>query len=98
MAGDRQHVCGNPDCQRERHRLNCAKWRKDSQNRDYDRETRLETHLVQVETGTGTVASVDPLEAIDWSYARKVVGLEVTVLVQEVAKVVLRKARDSVPR
>ncbi len=38
----------------------------------------------------------DPLRAIDWDKAKAVVGLEVAVLIEETAKVVVQGARDSV--
>ena len=42
-AGDRQHTCSRPDCQRERHRRACAAWRL--RHPDYDREDRLRRRL-----------------------------------------------------
>ncbi|WP_243346735.1 hypothetical protein [Mesoterricola sediminis] len=91
MVGERQRVCGAPSCQKERHRRACARFH--DRDPDYDRHTRFTAKLVQVGAGgKGTV----PAEAIDWRYARKVVGLEISALVEESGKVLLRQARDAV--
>ena len=89
MVGERQHVCGNPACQKERHRRACSRFHE--RDPDYDVQTRFTARLVKVEGGR-----VVPLEAIDWGYARKVVGLKVVTLVQETGKVLLRQPRDAV--
>jgi len=91
MIGERQHVCGNPLCQKERHRRACAQFHE--RDPDYDLHTRFTAKLVKVDPG-GKGRAV-PLEAIDWQYARKVVGLKITSLVEESGKVLLRQARDA---
>ena len=92
MTGERQHVCGNPACQKERHRRACARFHE--RDPDYDLQTRFTARLVKANpSGRGRVI---PLEAIDWGYARKVVGLKVVTLVQETGKVLLRQPRDAV--
>jgi len=42
-AGNRQHVCSEPECQRERHRRSCARWR--SAEGDAEREHALMQRL-----------------------------------------------------
>jgi hypothetical protein len=37
---------------------------------------------------------VDPLEAINWPYAKAVIDLRIVALVRETGKVILRRARD----
>ena len=91
MVGERQHVCGNPACQKERHRRACARFHE--RDPDYDPQTRFTARLVKVEPGGK--GRVVPLEVIDWGYARKVVGLKITTLVEETGKVLLRHARDA---
>jgi hypothetical protein len=91
MVGERQHVCGNPACQKERHRRACAQFH--TQDPDYDPHTRFTARLVKVEPGGK--GRIIPLETIDWQYARKVVGLKITTLVEETGKVLLRQARDA---
>jgi hypothetical protein len=91
MVGERQHVCGNPACQKERHRRACARFHE--RDPDYDPHTRFTAKLVKVEVGGK--GRIVPLETIDWQYARKAVGLKITTLVEETGKVLLRQARDA---
>ena len=91
-AGDRQHVCGKPECQQEWHRRNCALWHE--RHPGYDRDTRLRKRLAKDTSAEERKA--DPLRAIDWDKAKAVVGLVVAVLVEETAKVVVQGARDPV--
>ena len=91
-AGDRQHVCGKPECQQEWHRRNCARWHESHPG--YDQDTRLRKRLSKDTSAEERTA--DPLRAIDWDKAKAVVGLEMAVLVEETAKVVVLGARDPV--
>ena len=94
-AGGRQRVCSDPACQRERHRRNCADWR--SRNPDYDREGRLKRKLVsEAVSDADQVEACAPLGRIDWQAARDLVGLEVSVLIEETGQAILECARDSV--
>ncbi len=89
-AGDRQRTCSSAECQRERHRQACARWRW--RHPDYDREDRLRRRLQVPERATAGA----PLRGIDWSAARDAVGLEVAVVIEEVGEVLQRGARDAV--
>lgn len=91
-VGDRQHVCGKPECQKEGHKQACRLWRM--KNRHYDRQDRLVVRLVRDEPAGAF--SADPLRAIDWNVARDEIGLEVAVLVEESGKVFCRWARDEI--
>jgi len=96
-AGRRQRVCSDPECQQERHRLDCARWHR--QNPGYDRERRLRQKLQAAEPpfqGPAGVMGVDPLRQLDWSAAREAVGLDAAVVVEEASQVVVQWARDSV--
>lgn len=90
-VGNRQHVCGDPACQKEWHRRSCAKGRK--LRRDDTRATKV-ARLVVKQPVAGQ-AAIDPLAAIDWKGVRKVVGLEVMVTVREILKVLRRGARET---
>jgi len=93
-AGDRQHACSDPCCQRERHRRACASWRRC--HPDYDREDRLRRRLLkEVESPPGPLTA-DPLRRIDWKAARDAVGLQVAVTIEETSKVLHFWARDAV--
>jgi hypothetical protein len=90
-VGNRQHVCGDPACQKEWHRRACAKGRK--LRRDATRAAKV-ARLV-VKQPVAEQAAIDPLTAIDWKGVRKVVGLEVMVTVREILKVLRRGARET---
>lgn len=95
-AGDRQRVCGDRGCQRERNRRSCASWRR--RHPDYDREDRLRRRLRREEgppEGVGACRG-DPLRRIDWSAARNAVGLQVAVTIEETGKVLEQWARNAV--
>ncbi len=62
-VGVRQKVCSSPECQRERHRRNCASWR--SRNPDYDRETRLRARVRPDAKAPSVRPAVDPVAEID---------------------------------
>jgi len=88
-------VCERDECQRERHRRACARWR--ARNADYDREERLRQKLQRGDDGHRGTLVADPLPVrIDLSAARDAVGLEVFVFVEETAKVLTDWARDAV--
>jgi hypothetical protein len=94
-AGDRQHVCGESSCQRERHRRACAGWRR--REPDYDREDRLRRRLVRApEPGDAGGLLADPLCRVDWLAARDAVGLQVAVTIEESVRVLHQWARDAV--
>jgi hypothetical protein len=91
-AGDRQHVCSAPSCQRERNRRACAAWR--GRHPDYDREDRLRRRLVRDGEPVGVQA--DPLRRLDWQAARHAVGLQVAVTIEETGKVLHLWTRNAV--
>lgn len=94
-VGERQRVCSDPACQKERHRRNCAGWRRS--NPDYDREDRLKRKLHKQTLGEAEApAQCTPMGRIDWQAARDLVGLEVAVLIEETSQVLLESARDLV--
>lgn len=94
-VGDRQRVCGDEECQRERHRRACEQWR--ARNPDYDREDRLRRRL-RVEAGPEDARAGDALAKVDLEAARDVVELEVFVFVEETARVLADWTRDAVRR
>ena len=93
-VGDRQKVCSNKSCQRERHKKACKAFRK--RNSDYDKANRLRTKLTQEVASEQVSTTNDPLRQIAWDAARDVVGLEVTVLTEEIAKNLVQYTRDVV--
>lgn len=88
-AGERQHVCGSPECQRERHRRNCQAWyRREAES---VRRHRLEQRLRSVEGESW------PFPGEQWqAVVRDSVGLEVAVIVAELHRLLEIALRDSV--
>ena len=90
-VGRRQRTCSRPECQRERHRRNCEDWHR--RNPKYDREGRLRGRLIR---GGQEGARGDPLRRVDEIAARDAVGMETYVFVEEIVRLLLEWARDSV--
>ena len=90
-VGARQHVCGSVACQQELHRRNCANWHR--RNPGLEKETRFEERLVEPDQATQERLA-DPLEAIDWPFAKAVIDLKTVILIRETGKVILQRVRD----
>lgn len=89
---EQQRVCGREDCQRERHRRACEKWR--GRHPDYDRERRLRERVVR-EGPAGEPLARDPLGEIDWGVARDAIGMKASVIAEESARITVSWARDA---
>ena len=89
-VGNRQHVCDDPECQKEWHRRACAKWRKRS--KDDRQAAKVARQVLKEPDGR---PALDPLVAIDWKGVRKVVGLNVMVTVREILKLLRRMPRET---
>jgi len=90
-VGNRQHVCGKPECQKEWHRRACAKWRKS--HPDEARSARLTKQVLKAAPSDRPM--LDPLLTINWKGVRKVVGLPSMIVMRELAKVVHRAVRET---
>jgi len=87
-VGARQRTCGSVACGRAWHRRSCRDWRR--RNPDYDRDDRLRRRLRrEPESVRG-----DPLARLDWDVARDATGLQVAVVVEETAQLLVSWARD----
>lgn len=93
-AGDRQRVCSSAACQLERHRRACTRWHE--ANADYDRDRRLRDRVRCDDDVAGHDADRDPTAEVRWSNVRDAVGLEVAVVIEETAKVLVAFTRDAV--
>jgi hypothetical protein len=87
-AGDRQHVCSAEQCQRERHRRSCAKWRADNAEEECAERVRQKVN----EGGL----SDPPQERLQWDAVRDAVGVEVAVVIEESVRHLVEWARDAV--
>ncbi len=88
----RQRVCGDPGCQRERHRRACDAWH--ARQPGWDRETRLRKGIVR--GNHAPPPGVDPRAGIDWDRVRDAVGPEVCAVVEETTGLLVRWARDAI--
>lgn len=90
-AGDRQKVCSRPECQKERRRRSvAARRRKDP---DLERGDRLRRRLRTEEA----LDEPGPLAGLDRQALRNAVGLEVAVVIEESAEVIVLNVRNAVP-
>ena len=100
-AGDRQHVCGKPECQRERHRRACQAWH--GRERLEVAEERLVSRLkacVTVgagETQSGSTLQVPAVVQVDRGALRDAVPPEIAGVILFLLEVLLARWRDAVP-
>lgn len=96
-AGDRQRVCSERACQRERVRRSVAAWRK--RNAEEDEADRLRRRLRPEPTAVtdtlATPSAAAPLGRLDVVAARNAVGLQVAVFVEETARELLGGRRNA---
>ena len=93
-AGDRQKVCSGPGCQRERHRRNCAAWR--SKEQESIRRERLKRAIIKPAEEVPEFRSGHVHARVRWDWARDSVGLEASVITEEIVKLIDVCLRDSV--
>lgn len=91
-AGERQHVCSSAQCQRERHRRACVRWR--DREKEADRRHRLRTKVLVSEPQAGT--NGDWAGQVRWDGVRDAVGLQVAVIIEEIVKLIEKQVRDAV--
>ena len=85
-AGDRQKVCGRPECQRKRNSRASAAWRR--RNPDCGRSGRLRARINPTgDTGKKTLLSETPLSQVHWGAVQNAVGVDVAVITEEIAEV-----------
>lgn len=94
-AGDRQRVCSAAPCQQERHRRACAEWRRCEG--EAERRHRLRQRL-RVEHGDQAGASGGGQLVLRWDVVRDAVGLELSVIIEEVSRLLEDVVRDAVRR
>lgn len=93
-AGDRQRVCGQEECQRERHRRACERWRE--RNPDYDRGRRATAQLELFPARAGPTLQQDPIARIPWDAVGRLVGGVVAEVLETMVTHLYRWARDAV--
>ena len=94
-AGGRQHVCSAEECQRERHRRACARWRQ--REAEAERSHRLRQRI-RVEAKVEPEAVGRLRAQVAWAVVRDAVGLEVSVVIEEILGLLEAAVRDAVWR
>ena len=94
-VGNRQHVCGDPKCQKEWHRRACDNWRR--VNMDRERSARFAARLVKNESARDPPPSppADPLKRINWHLARREVGEKTGTFVAVAMRLILQWLRET---
>lgn len=90
-AGERQRVCSERACQRERHRRADNAWH--ARNPNCDRKRRLKERL-GVEPPEAPAD--DPLGGLDWDVAERAIGPAHRVVVEVTARLIVGWAQDAV--
>lgn len=92
-VGSRQRTCGSSECRRACHRRADRAWH--ARHPDYDRGRRLQKKLEQAaEKGAPERPEKAPLSGLPWDVAQDVMGLQLLVIIMELAKVLVRHAQD----
>lgn len=94
-VGNRQHLCHRPECRAARNRKACSDWRRE--NPDKVIASRLRRRLPKVPPDPAEVVLLDPMRHFSPSVVRHVMGRKVTVVLEEVAKVLVHIARHEMP-
>lgn len=93
-AGDRQRVCDDEECQRERHRRACASWHE--RNPEYDRDRRATAQLKLFPAASGPALQQTPLARIPWDAVRRLLGPVVAQVLETTFAHLYGWARDAV--
>lgn len=91
----RQRVCGRPECVSAANKRACAEWRL--ANPDKVIAGRLRRKLPKAPPDPPEVVVLDPMRHFSPAVVRHVMGLKATVVLEEIAKVLLCIARHERP-
>ncbi len=91
----RQHTCGRPECVAAANKRACAEWR--IANPDKVIASRLRRKLPKAPPDPPEVVILDPIRHFSPSVVRHVMGLKESVVLAEVAKVLVFIARHGTP-
>lgn len=94
-VGKRQKTCGRESCQAELHQRARRRWR--AAHPDWDRQERVRRRIRKADEEVSERArQADPMRQMAWEDAREVVGLEVSVIVEEASQMLVRWTREVV--
>lgn len=90
-VGDRQRVCGKPECQSARRQKTQANWRK--RNPDYGIAWRLDQRAAQTPPPE-PFRFAAPLNQLPWEFAKDQFGAQGTDFIGVMSALILRVAKD----
>lgn len=94
-VSERQRTCGQTECGRVLHQRAREAWR--AAHPGHERAERLRERLRKGHRGDATVTGgVDPVAQVDWGVAREVVGVDVSVIIEESLQVTSKWVREVV--
>jgi len=96
-AGDRQHVCSAPDCQKQRQHDNVAAWRQLHPEYRVAQAMRLRERLAAKEQVVDPLKMPAPLSGLPWQVARKYFGVQGTDFLAQFGRLLVREAGKLVP-
>ncbi|MBW6453619.1 MAG: hypothetical protein K0A92_07545 [Methyloprofundus sp.] len=92
-AGNRQKVCSNPACQKERHRRSCATWNK-RESKELKKFRMVKR--IQISPDEKIEQKLLPTQKIIWSGVQDAVGLQLAVIIEETARLIENWTQDTV--
>ena len=107
-VGDRQRVCSDPKCQKERKRRTQADWF--GRNPDYYRKRRMKKRAEAERAAKESIKRGDPevpewpeppqvpkfLQGLPWEYAQDQIGVQVTDFIAVLALLIARRVQDQI--
>lgn len=93
-AGKRQRTCSDPKCQKERHRRACLDWR--NRNPELERENRFRARLELLSESSKKSQKSPLIGKLNSQVIRDTVGLEASIIIEEIVRLIQNWARDSV--
>jgi hypothetical protein len=95
---ERQKTCGDPHCQREWHRRQCARWNEE--NTDYFQANYLQKKLDKAaqskEAPTSSRTKRRPRSALPRDFVQAVIGVEVLVIIEYLTRLLTRRVQERI--
>ena len=91
-VGDRQHVCGRPECQTGRRRKTQASWR--CRNPDYSAAYRLDQRAARSPSPSESLRLPRPMNKLPWDVAKDQFGSQGADFIGVMGALIIRTAKD----
>ncbi len=95
-AGDRQHVCSAPECQKQRQHDNVAAWRQLHPEYRVAHAMRLRERLAHKQQVVDPLEMPAPLSGLPWQVAQKYFGVQCTDFLAQFGRLLVREAEKLV--